>query len=140
MPLPQISKLAKLPGSFRLINSHWVLHQHTNFYIKSASTQTVWLNHSNNPPIKRQVIMLPLHSQYTAAIYSNNTGQALPPNLYSGNVFNKQSDNSRDKSKSLILLIPPEFPQVDTKERNPIKNRHNTSPSLHETTTKVPLT
>lgn len=49
--------------------------------------------------------MLPSRSQYTAAI-DYNIGQALPSKLYNGNVFNKQSDNNREKNKLFKLLIP----------------------------------
>jgi len=47
-------------------------------------------NLSNKPLIMRQLIMLPSHSQDTAAIYKH-IEQALPYKFKYGNVFNKQT-------------------------------------------------
>lgn len=47
---------------------------------------------SYQPSIKRQIIMLPLHGQGTAAV-DNNTGQGVPVIFdATGNVFVKQSE------------------------------------------------
>lgn len=48
--------------------------------------------------------MLPLHSQYTAAI-DLHIGQVLPTKLKIGNVFNKQTEKYLEKIYTLILLI-----------------------------------
>lgn len=48
------------------------------------------LFHSFQPLIRGQVIMLPLHSQNTAAV-KIITGQAVPTKIAAGGVFGKQA-------------------------------------------------
>lgn len=47
------------------------------------------LSHSFNPLIRRQMIMLPLHGQNTAALYIHS-GQAILFKRTKRNVFDKQ--------------------------------------------------
>jgi len=53
-------------------------------------TEFSTLSHSYQPLIKRQMIMLPLHSQNTAAV-KIISGQAVPIILAIGDVFVKQA-------------------------------------------------
>lgn len=58
-----------------------------NFTPDTAPTTSV---HSYQPLIKGQMIMLPLHSQDTAAVKIIN-GQAVPTKIAAGDVFDKQA-------------------------------------------------
>jgi hypothetical protein len=55
-----------------------------------TETEPTSLVHSFQPLIRGQVIMLPLHSQNTAAV-KIISGQAVPPKKAGGDVFGKQA-------------------------------------------------
>jgi hypothetical protein len=59
-------------------------------FVYKSNTATASSSHSYQPLIKGQMIMLPLHSQDTAAI-KIFIGQALPTTLAVGDVFDKQA-------------------------------------------------
>ena len=56
----------------------------------TAETAPTSLVHSYQPLIRGQMIMLPLHSQNTAAV-EVITGQAVPTKKATGDVFDKQA-------------------------------------------------
>jgi hypothetical protein len=59
-------------------------------FVFNSDTATTSSSHSYQPLIKGQMIMLPLHSQDTAAI-KIIIGQAIPTKLAAGDVFDKQA-------------------------------------------------
>jgi hypothetical protein len=70
-------------GKFKLFD----LKIKLNLIIETAPTSLV---HSFQPLIRGQVIMLPLHSQNTAAV-KIISGQAVPAKIATGDVFGKQA-------------------------------------------------